>query len=320
MVPELEKSKSSKKSRKSRKKMLLIFNPRSGMQNFPTLFFKVVDKFTEAGFLVTAYPTQAPGEVKQLVANYAGGYDYLVCSGGDGTIGEAIGALLNLEKRPAFGLIPAGTVNDFAQSLGIPNDILTAVDIIINSAPNALDIGRFGDRHFSYVAAFGMFTDVSYATPQNTKNLLGKLAYFLEGVKRVGSIKSSRCEFTLDGEVVSGNFVLGIVGNGRSIASIRLPAEMGVQMDDGLFEVILIQLPKTLKDHQEIISSLFTQELFTQEIRTHLLTIRKAKKIKFTSDEPIAWTLDGDFGGEYTEVNIENIRHALEVITPGSGV
>jgi len=159
------------------------------------------------------------------------------------------------------------------------------------------------------VAAFGIFTDVPYTTPQNTKNLLGKLAYFLEGIKRFRSIESFRCEFVLDDEVIGGDFVLGIVGNAHSIASIRLPLEMGVKMDDGFFEVVLIQMPETLKDHQEIISS-----LFTQEIKTNLLTIRKAKKISFTSSTPVAWTLDGDFGGKYTEISIENIHHALEVI------
>jgi len=297
--------------KKPKKSMLLVFNPKSGVQSFPGRLFEVVDKFTSAGFLVTAYPTQAPGEVGSIVTTCANEYDYLVCSGGDGTIGEAIGALLALEKRPAFGLIPSGTVNDFAASLGIPKDVLAAADVITGAVSGAVDIGRFGDKYFSYVAAFGIFTDVSYATPQNTKNLLGRLAYLLEGIKRFRSIKTSRCEFVLDGEVISGDFLLGIVGNAHSIASVRLPAEIGVRMEDGLFEVILIQIPKTLKDHQDIISS-----LFTQEIKTDLLTIRKAKKISFASAEPVAWTLDGDFGGEYTEIDIENIHHALEVIMP----
>jgi len=300
-----------KSLKKPEKSMLLVFNPKSGVQNFPSRLFEVVDKFTAAGFLVTAYPTQAPGEIGDIITAYANEYDYLVCSGGDGTIGQAIAALLSLEKRPAFGVIPAGTVNDFAASLGISKDILTAADIITNASPNALDIGRFGDKYFSYVAAFGIFTDVSYTTPQNTKNLLGRLAYLLEGIKRFWSMKTSRCEFVLDGEVISGDFVLGIVGNAHSIASIKLPAEIGVQMDDGWLEVILIQIPKTLKDHQDIISS-----LFTQEIKTDLLTIRKAKRISFASAEPVAWTLDGDFGGEHTEISIENMHRALEVIMP----
>jgi len=271
----------------------------------------VVDKFTAAGFLVTVYPTQAPGEINKVIASCGGMYDYLICSGGDGTISEAIGAVLKLEQRPAFGLIPSGTINDFAASLGIPGDIMAAADVITSSTPKTLDIGKFGGRYFSYVAAFGIFTEVPYVTPQNTKNLLGKVAYFLEGIKRVGSVKSFSCDIALDGEVISGDFLLGTVANAHSIASIKLPAEMEVRMNDGLFEVVLVQVPKTLKDYQDIISS-----LFTYEIKTNLLTIRKAKNIRFTSESPVAWTLDGDFGGVYTEVGIENIHHALDVIMP----
>jgi len=294
----------------ARRKMLLVFNPRSGMQNFPGHLFEVVNKFTSVGFIVTVYPTQAPGEVGKIVADFAGEYDCLVCSGGDGTIGEAIDALMSLKKRPAFGIIPSGTINDFASSLGIPKDIGAASDIIAGASPKALDVGRFDKKHFSYVAAFGMFTDVPYATPQNAKNLFGKLAYFLEGVKRFGSVESFRCEFVLDDEAVTGNFALGIIGNARLIAGIKLPAEMGAQMDDGLFEVILVRKARTLKEHQEIISALLTQE------ENELLTIRKAKNITFSSAKPVAWTLDGDFGGEYTAADIKNLRHALEIIVP----
>ncbi|MCL2216815.1 MAG: YegS/Rv2252/BmrU family lipid kinase [Defluviitaleaceae bacterium] len=298
-----------------KKKLLLIFNPKSGVQKFSQYFFEVVDKFTAAGFLVTTYPTQSPGEAGEMIAHHAGEYDYLVCSGGDGTISQAITALLALEKRPAFGIIPSGTVNDFAVSLGIPRDVLLAADIITTATPRPLDIGRFGSKHFSYVAAFGIFTDVSYSTPQNTKNLLGKLAYFLEGIKRFGSAKPAHCEVLLDDEPVSGEFVLGIIANTHSIAGIKLHTEMGVRMDDGLFEVILVKEPHTLKDRQEIISS-----LLAQEIKTSLLTIRKAKKITVTASTAIAWTLDGDFGGEYAQITIENLHHAMELLMPSYSV
>jgi len=293
-----------------KRKMLLVFNPRSGTQNFPDHLFDAVNKFTAAGFIVTVYPTQAPGEVGRIVADCAGGHDCLVCSGGDGTIGEAIDALMSLKKRPAFGVIPSGTINDFASSLGIPKDIGAASDIIAGASPKALDVGKFDGKHFSYVAAFGMFTDVPYATTQNAKNLLGKLAYFFEGVKRFAPAESLRCEFELDGQTVAGDFALGIIGNGSSIAGIKLPTEMGARMDDGLFEVILVRKAHSLKEHQEIISALLTQET------TELLTIRKASKITFRSAKPVAWTLDGDFGGEYTAANIENLHHAIEVIVP----
>jgi len=279
------------------------------VQKFQHQLSNVIEKFTSAGFFVTTYPTQASGDIGRIIDGYISEFDCLVCSGGDGTINEAINALMPLEKRPMFGVIPSGTVNDFAASLNIPKDIIKAAEIITNAATKALDVGQFDDRYFSYVAAFGMFTDVAYTTPQNVKNLLGKLAYFLEGVKRLAAIDSVPCEFMLDDELISGDFHIGVIGNAHSIAGFRLPNEMKVQMDDGFFDVILIQKQNTLKDRQDVITS-----LLTQDVKTHLLTIRKAKKITFTSNVPIAWTLDGDFGGIHTTAKIENQHRALEVL------
>jgi YegS/Rv2252/BmrU family lipid kinase len=293
------------------KKLLLVYNPISGARKFINLLVHVVDIFTAAGFLVTVYPTQASGDVENIIIKYADAFDYLVCCGGDGTVNEVINALVPLKKRPMVGFIPAGTVNDFATSLNIPKDIMKAAEVITTATPREFDIGRFANRYFSYVAAFGMFTDVSYTTPQNVKNLLGKLAYFLEGIKRLAAIDVVNCEFTLDDKTICGDFHLGIISNAHSIAGFRLPGEMNVEMDDGFFDVILIQKQNTLKDRQDVIAS-----LLTQEVKTNLLTIQKANTITFKSDTPIAWTLDGDFGGVHTAGGIINHHRALEVLVP----
>ncbi|MCL2840118.1 MAG: YegS/Rv2252/BmrU family lipid kinase [Defluviitaleaceae bacterium] len=297
-----------------KRKLLLIFNPKSGVQRFTPYLFEIIDKLTAAGFLVTAYPTQAAGEVRQMIAQYAEGFDYLVCSGGDGTISEAIDALMRLKKRPAFGIIPSGTVNDFAVSLDIPKDVLTAADVITGAVPRPVDVGRFGDKHFSYVAAFGMFTDVSYSTPQNTKNMIGKLAYFVEGIKRIGAVSPTYCEVMLDDEMVRGEFSLGVVGNAHSIAGFKIPEEIGVHMDDGLFEVLLVRELHTIKDRQELISY-----LLNQDTKTNSAILRKVRKASFHFATPTAWTLDGDFGGQVEKIYIENQHHAIEVLMPFIG-
>jgi len=289
--------------------MLLIFNPKAGVQKFSASIFEVVNKFTAAGFLVTVYPTQAPRDVSKIVLGLAEKYDYVVCSGGDGTIGEAIDALLSLEKHPCFGIIPSGTVNDFAMSLGIPKDILEAADIIINGAARPIDIGQFGDKHFTYVSAFGLFTDVSYATPQKRKNKLGNIAYFLEGIKRLGAVQSHRCTFTIDDEEISGDFVLGMVANSQSVGGMKLPEDMDVQMDDGVFEVILLKMPKSIMALNKIINSLLNQEFTSDSI-----IVRKAHRVTVTSNKPIAWTRDGEYGGECCAVTIENNYHAIEIL------
>jgi YegS/Rv2252/BmrU family lipid kinase len=293
--------------------MLLIFNPKAGTQKFPSNLFEVVNLFTASGFLVTVYPTQNHTDIAEILPRVIDTYDYLVCSGGDGTTCNVIDTLASLNKRPYFGIIPSGTVNDFAVSLGISKDITTAADTIVRAFPKAIDIGLFGSKYFTYVAAFGKYTDVSYTTPQSTKNLFGKLAYFLEGIKRTGTPESHRCTFTLDGETIGGDFALGIISNAYSIAGVKLPEEMDIQLNDGYFEVILVHAPSTLLQTQKIISS-----LLTQEIKTDLIIFRKAKQISFTSTKPVAWTLDGEFGGEHTELTITNQYRAIEIIMPES--
>jgi YegS/Rv2252/BmrU family lipid kinase len=298
----------------NRRTMLLLFNPRAGMQKFPSALFDVVDAFTAAGFLVTAYPTQAPGEIRSMVARRAAEVDYLVVSGGDGSIAEAINALMPLKKRPAFGLIPSGTVNDFAASLGLPKDILEAARTITNGTEKSLDIGRFAGKYFSYVAAFGLFTDVSYATPQNMKNIMGNVAYFLEGVKRLGSVQPCFCTFDLDGEIIEGEFILGMAANSQSVGGIKLP-DTEVKMDDGLFEVILLPRPENLLDVMGIISS-----LLQQEGNDSSLIIRKARKMTVQAETPLAWTLDGEYGGKHKNVGIENLHRALKIMMPNTSL
>jgi YegS/Rv2252/BmrU family lipid kinase len=295
----------------AQKKMLLVFNPKAGTQKFKNSLFSAVDTLTAAGFLVTVYPTQAPGGTGRAVAEHAGSYDVVVCSGGDGTIREAADALLRHENRPALGIIPSGSTNDFAASLGIPRDIPGAVGAIIDGAEKALDIGRFGDKHFAYVAAFGLFTEAAYTTSQNSKNALGQLAYLLEGVKQLGTVKSVRCTVTPDGERIEDEFVLGLVTNSRSVGGVKLPKTLDVQTDDGLFEAILMRKPEGLKDLPKI-----TAALNDQEIDERLFVVRKAKTVTFVSEEPVAWTLDGDYGGKHRDVTIENLRRAVRVILP----
>ena len=296
------------------KSMLVLYNPISGQQKFAPSLSEVVNIFTSAGFLVTVYPTQAQADAGQIIARIGWGFDYIICSGGDGTVNEVIEAILQLDKRPIVGIIPSGTVNDFATSLGIPRDIIAAAEAIVRGQVKPVDIGRFGeDKYFTYVAAFGLFTDVSYATPQGMKNKLGNIAYILEGIKRLGTVQSHPCTFNLDGEEISGDFALGLITNSQSVGGIKLPEVLDVQMDDGMLEVILIKMPENFLDLVKTITALVNQEITSES-----MVIRRAKKITATSASPLVWTRDGEYGGEGYDVEIENLQHAIEIIRPSS--
>ena len=206
------------------KKMLFIFNPRSGRERLRTKLLDILDLFVKAGYEVTVHVTQSAGDAQKQVEKKGGGVELLVCSGGDGTLNEVVSGMMawSREKRPQLGYIPAGSTNDFAASLDLPKNMLRAAAIAVAGRPFAIDVGKFGDgRYFVYVAAFGAFTEVSYKTPQETKNVLGHQAYMLEAVKRIAGLKSYRMKFFWDDQELEEDFILGMVTNTISIGGFK---------------------------------------------------------------------------------------------------
>ena len=294
------------------KRLLFVYNPHAGKGMLAPKVSDVVDIFVKAVYEVVIYPTQAYHDAYKKISEYdASTYDLVVCSGGDGTLDEVVTGMMKREDRDPIGYIPAGTTNDFANSLHIPKDVLKAADNAVNGSGFCCDVGKFNDGIFVYIAAFGLFTDVSYETKQELKNVLGHLAYLLEGTKRLFNIPSYRIKVEHDGEVIEDEFVFGMVTNSRSVGGFRNMIGKEVAFDDGLFEVTLIKTPKNPIALQEIIASLLIEQVDTK----HMYTF-KTGKITFESIEEIPWTLDGEYGGSHDEVVIENLQKQLHLMVP----
>ena len=269
---------------------------------------------------MTVHPTQAYRDAYYQIKEYeVGKYDLIACSGGDGTIDEVATGMMKRREMGKdvvpVGYIPAGTTNDFAKSLHIPRKPLAAADNAVKGVPFPCDIGKFNDSVFVYIAAFGIFTDVSYETDQAMKNVLGHMAYILEGAKRIFNIPSYKIKVEHDGEVIEDEFIFGMVTNSRSVGGFSNMVGKNIVFDDGLFEVTLIKTPKNPIALQEIIAALLIEQVDTK----HMYTF-KTKKITFDSVEEIPWTLDGEFGGEQDYVEIENVQKAMEIMVPENHV
>lgn len=293
------------------KKMLFVYNPNAGKGLLKPKLSDVLDIFVKAGYDITVYPTQCYQDAYKKVLNMKEDYDLVVCSGGDGTLDETVTGMMGREKKIPIGYIPTGTTNDFANSLHIPRDILKAADTIVNGKPFACDVGSFNDDFFVYIAAFGLFTDVSYQTKQNVKNVLGQLAYVLEGVKRLYNVPSYQIKMTHDDEVIEGEFIFGMVTNSKSVGGFRNMIGKNVVFDDGKFEVTLIKTPKNPIELQEIVAALLIEQVDTK----HMYTF-KASNVCFEAVEEIPWTLDGEFGGRHDCVQIRNEKQVLEIMVP----
>ena len=302
------------------KKLLFVYNPRAGKEMLKPRLSDVLDIFVKAGYEVTVHPTQAYRDAYYQIKEYeVGKYDLIACSGGDGTIDEVATGMMKRREMGKdvvpVGYIPAGTTNDFAKSLHIPRKPLAAADNAVKGVLFPCDIGKFNDSVFVYIAAFGIFTDVSYETDQAVKNVLGHMAYILEGAKRIFNIPSYKIKVEHDGEVIEDEFIFGMVTNSRSVGGFSNMVGKNIVFDDGLFEVTLIKTPKNPIALQEIIAALLIEQVDTK----HMYTF-KTKKITFDSVEEIPWTLDGEFGGEQDYVEIENVQKAMEIMVPENHV
>ena len=289
------------------KKLVFIFNPKAGKGKIKTSLMDIVDIFNKGGYEVIIRATQAPRDAYEQAKLYADKVDLIVCSGGDGTLDEVVTGITEVGSHVPVGYIPAGSTNDFANSLFMPKNMLDAASNIMEEEIYRCDIGKFNDQTFAYVAAFGLFTDVSYETSQDLKNILGHLAYVLEGAKRLLDIKAYHMKVTTENGVIEDNFIYGMVTNSRSVGGFK-NLTRNVDMNDGLFEVTLIVQPKNPMEMQEII-----RNLINMEDNSDLIYSFKARKLSIEADEEVSWTLDGEYGGSPKLVEIENLQQALNL-------
>ncbi len=245
----------------------------------------------------------------QMVQEMAKDVDLIVCSGGDGTLDEVVTGLMKAKASVPIGYIPAGSTNDFANSLEIPRDMVEAAKNIIEGKLYSFDVGDFNKDTFVYVAAFGLFTDVSYQTSQHLKNMLGHLAYLMEGSKRIFDVKTYKVKVEANDKVYEGEYLYGMITNSHSVGGFKNLIGPGVEMNDGLFEVTLIKKPNNLLELNEIIAA-----LLSANDNTNMIDAFKTDCLELHSEESISWTLDGEFGGEHTDVKIKNKKQALDIL------
>lgn len=292
------------------KQMLFVFNPRSGKAQIKNHLLSILDTFVKGGYEIQVHVTQKTKDAVNVVKERAAGKDLVVCSGGDGTLNETICGLMQLKDPPLLGYIPAGSTNDFATSLGLPSNMSKAAREIMEGMPYPIDIGHFcEDRYFVYIAAFGAFTEVSYMTPQEKKNLLGHQAYMLEGVKSLLSVKPYHMKVETSDMVIEDDFIFGMITNTISVGGFKGLVPQSVALNDGMFEVLLIRMPKTPLDLSNIISYMFLKEEQNEYVHKF-----KTSKLTLFSEEPVDWVLDGEFGGTRTEVTIENLQNRINII------
>lgn len=291
------------------KKNLIIMNPFSGKREANKYLTDIIDIFTKGGYMTTILTTTERGDGTVYASRYAGEFDLITCIGGDGTFNEVVAGLLDSRERVPVGYIPAGSTNDFANSLKLSTNILKATEDIVKGRLKTLDIGSFNGRKFSYVASFGAFTQTSYSTPQSVKNMLGHLAYILEGATSLTSIKPQHLKIEANGMPYEDDYIFGAISNSTSLAGILTLDPQYVDMNDGLFELLLVRSPKNPIELAEIVYMLTTQNYESNKI-----TFVNADSFTIYADENMDWSLDGEYQEGCERIEIENLHNAIDIV------
>ena len=296
------------------KKVLFIFNPVAGRSEIRSELVDILEILAKDSYAATCYPTRCRGDARNLVRNRQDDYVCVVCAGGDGTLDEVVSGMLENQEKPAvpIGYIPMGSTNDFALSLGIPVNAKEAAKTIVGGKPMGCDLGLFNtDTYFTYVAAFGIFTETSYETPQDLKNMLGHTAYFLQGMMDLGKLRTFHYRVESGELSIADDFVFGMVTNSRSVGGFVDITGSDVDLSDGLFEVTLVKMPANLLELGEII------QYFNRVIDTSDFVYRfKTSHIVLEADERVKWTRDGEYAGAYKRVELTNLHKKLQIIVP----
>lgn len=291
------------------KRMLLVINPFAGTKKIVKYTMQVVEIFNRAGYDVSVHVTESVGDAARVVEERAGGMSLVVCAGGDGTFNETISGMLRSGADVPLGYIPCGSTNDFANSLHLPTNILTAAKQIVEGEPVRYDVGLFGQRYFSYVASFGAFTKTSYNTPQSIKNALGHMAYILAGVQELGQIRKHRLRIELEDQSIEDDFIFGAISNSTSVGGILTLNPKRVDMRDGKFELLLVRSPKDLKELGDCIRA-----LQSQKYDSHLVTFLSTADLKVSAPADMPWTLDGEREDGHEQISIHNLHWGIQLM------
>jgi YegS/Rv2252/BmrU family lipid kinase len=289
-----------------RKRVLVIINPRAGKMSFRNSFYSVIKKISDAGCDVNVHFTTASGDAANTVFKEAQRYDLIVTCGGDGTFNETVTGLLRCGIKRPIGYIPCGSTNDFASSLGILGMPSKICDDILSEGEILLDAGKFNDRYFTYTASFGAFTAASYETPQGLKNALGHLAYVLNGAKDLINMPRVKMRIETEGYEEEGVFFYGGVTNTTSIGGLYSLPEDEVSLNDGKFELLMIREAKHPQEYSETLLNLAVRNFDDPNI-----LFLRGSDFRFISEEPVSFTLDGEYGGKSCMNRIEILNNAI---------
>lgn len=298
---------------KKKERLLFIYNPVAGKGKIKAKLSGILEQFAAYGYELIVHPTSSQGDARRTAMEYAKEHrcDRIVCAGGDGTFSETAGGVLLSGERLPLGYVPEGTTNDFAYSLKLPVDMSRAAELAAHGSGIPSDIGTMNGEPFTYTACFGLFTEVTYETPQSIKNAIGRTAYLINGASKLINIKSYPMRVQGENFAIEDEFIYGMIANSNSVGGFKGITGRDVALDDGFFEMILIKKPKNLLEFNEIFNALLSNRLEN----CSNICYERVNRVTIAMEQEIPWNLDGEFGGRLKTAEIVIHKQKIDYIT-----
>lgn len=293
------------------KKIKIIANPSSGREGAVEIINKLLVPFASKGTSILLNFTQEAGDARKFAAT-DDGEDCIISMGGDGTVNEVVSGLYDAKRDTPLAIYPAGTVNDFAESLGIPKDPYDFYTMVVYGKKSAVDIGLCGDSAFINVCAVGAFSEIGYSVPDEAKSAVGRLAYYAEGFRMFREKDFLKSGFDVhidcDGEIIDTKAMIVMVSNSNSVGGFsKISPEADVK--DGLLELAVIEEMSMTK-----LFELFRTVGLGKHIDHDHFIYRHGKKITLRADKPMHVDIDGEKGPCLPQT-IQVVPGAVQLIT-----
>lgn len=289
------------------KKAILVYNPLSGDRSIAQKIDYIISRFQKSGILLQ--PFRIIDDDKNVLKSILEreDYEYIVASGGDGTLNHVSNLMLKSDLKVPLGIIPSGTCNDFAAILNIPSDLEQNIDIILKGKTTKVDVGLINEEdYFLSSCAGGVFVDVSFNTNNELKKNFGPFAYYLKALSEVANMKSVRLSLETESETIEEDALMFVIINGRHVAGFSNILREA-DYSDGLMDIAIVKNCKHID-----LASIFFKVLSNETISSKNVITLKAKTCEISSDREMVLSVDGEKGPNLP-VKVRFIKKALKV-------
>ena len=299
------------------KKCALIYNPNSGIGQMLKHLNEFESILNEYGYEVEFYETEYSKHAIEIIESLNDDIDLVISAGGDGTFNEIVTGNFNRKKRLIVSHIPIGTTNDVGVMFGYGKDPVSNLKLLLNGEKRNIDICLINNHPVVYVAGFGAFLDIPYATPRELKKRVGYLAYLLYGAKAVfKKIPMYDLTYRVNGEEFRGRYSLMLITNANRVAGFN-NFYKDVKLDDDAFEVLICNLPRQI-DFVRAIYMLKTNRV-TQAPGVYYY---RTNKLEIEFDESIQnnWCIDGEMFEDQESKYTLTIDKEMKIMMPSKNV